>query len=141
MLQHAVIIPLLMMLLLTALVWMYMYILRLGYMFRHKIEPEQLVTPDKKYIVLPEKINFPAYNLSNLFELPVLFYVLCLLVMFMDIQSIAVITFSWIFVIFRVLHSLVHCTYNRVTHRFLAYLIASIALWGMLFTVIVQLVV
>lgn len=141
MLQHAVIIPLLMMLILTALVWMYMYILRLGYMFRHKIEPQQLVTPDKKYIVLPEKINFPAYNLSNLFELPVLFYVLCLLVMFMDIQSIAVITFSWIFVIFRVLHSLVHCTYNRVTHRFLAYLIASIALWGMLFTVIVQLVV
>lgn len=141
MLQHAVITPLLMMLLLTALVWMYMYILRLGYMFRHKIEPQQLVTPDKKYIILPERINFPAYNLSNLFELPILFYVLCLLVMFMGIQSIAVITFSWIFVIFRVLHSLVHCTYNRVTHRFLAYLIASIALWGMLITVIALLVV
>ena len=28
--------------------------------------------------LLPEEVNYPAYNLKNLFELPVLFYALCL---------------------------------------------------------------
>ena len=34
-------------------------------------------------------------------------------------------------VAFRAIHSLVHCTYNRVMHRFSAYLVAALALWAM----------
>ena len=30
---------------------------------------------------------------------------------------------------FRVAHSLVYCTYNRVEHRFAAYLLSALALW------------
>ena len=39
---------------------------------------------------------------------------------------------AWAFVVFRVAHSVVHCTFNRVMVRFSCYLAASLALWFML---------
>jgi hypothetical protein len=38
---------------------------------------------------------------------------------------------GWIFVLFRVLHSAVHCTFNLVMLRFYLYLISTLALWFM----------
>ena len=35
---------------------------------------------------------------------------------------------SWAFVGFRFLHSLIHCTYNDVNHRFTAYLLSCLVL-------------
>jgi hypothetical protein len=36
---------------------------------------------------------------------------------------------GWVFVLFRALHSLVHCTINVVMVRFYLYLVATIAVW------------
>jgi len=69
-----------------------------------------------------------ADNLKNLFELPILFYAALLLTMVLMIQDPLLVQLSWAFVALRFLHSLVHCTYNRVMHRFLAYLFSSIVL-------------
>ncbi len=41
------------------------------------------------------------------------------------------VTAAWIFVVFRVLHSAVHCTFNHVMLRFYLYLIATLAVWFM----------
>jgi hypothetical protein len=38
---------------------------------------------------------------------------------------------AWIFVAFRALHSLVHCTVNIVMLRFWLYAISTLALWAM----------
>jgi hypothetical protein len=38
---------------------------------------------------------------------------------------------GWIFVLFRVLHSAVHCTFNLVMLRFYLYLISTLAVWFM----------
>jgi len=38
---------------------------------------------------------------------------------------------AWVFLVFRVLHSAVHCTFNLIPVRFLMYLISSFALWFM----------
>lgn len=129
--EHEILKPLIAMIFLTMLVWLYMYILRLTYMAKNKISPQAMATPEKKYTILPAHINYPAYNLSNLFELPIIFYVQCLLVLILDIQSETIMICSWIFVIFRIIHSFIHCSYNLVKHRFLAYAISSIALWIM----------
>lgn len=123
--------PFMAMIFLTMAIWLYMYILRLMYMIKHKVSPQALATPEKKYTILPPHINYPAYNLSNLFELPVIFYGQCLLILILDIQSEMIMICSWTFVIFRIIHSFIHCSYNLVKHRFLAYAISSIALWTM----------
>jgi len=39
---------------------------------------------------------------------------------------------AWMFVAFRVAHSIVHCTFNLVLLRFSLYLTATLAVWLML---------
>ena len=63
----------------------------------------------------------PSNNLKNLFEMPVLFYVAVLLSMVLMIQDTLLVQLAWGYVLLRVVHSAVHCTYNRVMHRFIAY--------------------
>ncbi|MGH8034763.1 MAG: MAPEG family protein, partial [Lysobacterales bacterium] len=59
---------------------------------------------------------------------PVLFYLAILLSLVLLVQDDLLVQLAWGFVAFRVLHSLVHCTYNRVMHRFLAYLSSCLLL-------------
>jgi hypothetical protein len=39
---------------------------------------------------------------------------------------------AWVFAIFRVLHSAVHCAFNLVMLRFYLYLVSTLAVWFML---------
>jgi hypothetical protein len=74
-------------------------------------------------------IGLTLDNLKNLFEIPVLFYVLVLYLYATDqVDRIDVVT-AWIFVVFRVLHSAVHCTFNLVILRFWLYAISTVAVW------------
>jgi hypothetical protein len=68
-------------------------------------------------------------NFRNLFELPVLFYVALLVLASTGHVSPATLLLAWLFVVLRVLHSAIHCTYNRVVHRFYAYLAGGVVLW------------
>lgn len=127
--------PMLCMMGLTAAVWLFMYVRRLGYMLGHGIDAQHVSSPQKMAELIPEAVERPANNLRNLFELPVLFYALCLVLMQqgwapsadgLDVQL------AWAFVGLRALHSLVHCTFNYVNARFAFYALSSIVLWVML---------
>ena len=123
--------PMACMMLLTLLVWIALFVKRVGYMQSQNIDVEQLKSPADTAALLPAGTEAPANNLKNLGELPIVFYAACLyLTVFGQVDAIHVYC-AWIFVAFRVLHSLIHCTYNRVMHRFLAYLLSSLALWVM----------
>lgn len=66
-----------------------------------------------------------ADNFRNLFEMPVLFYAVCLALAAMDFVTPPQIALAWLFVALRAAHSLIHITYNRVMHRFAAYVASS----------------
>ncbi|MGI9238294.1 MAG: MAPEG family protein [Woeseiaceae bacterium] len=123
--------PMIGMMLLTAVVWFYMYAKRIPAMKSAGVPVQTYTTPDKVIGVIPESVNYPAYNLKNLFELPVLFYALCLaLYVTGEVDTIYVVA-AWIFLVFRVLHSIVHCTSNIVMLRFYLYAAGALALWFM----------
>lgn len=124
--------PVLCLVLLTMLVWLTLFLRRIPYMQKNNINPQALDTPDKKHQVLPDNIEQPAHNLANLFEIPVIFYVLCLIMMQLNIQSELLVGLAWGFVITRVIHSAIQCTYNLVMHRFIVFTVSSLILWGML---------
>jgi hypothetical protein len=46
---------------------------------------------------------------------------------------------AWTFVLTRVIHSVVHITYNRVMHRFNAFLLGMVAVFAMWITLALQL--
>ena len=77
--QTAIFGPLLALMLLTLLVWTYMYVRRIGFIRRERIDPRQLEIPGELARLTPAAVSNPSDNLKNLFELPVLFYALALL--------------------------------------------------------------
>lgn len=70
-------------------------------------------------------------NLMNLFELPVLFYALCLALAVTGFDDRLFVLGAWAFVGLRLVHSVVHCTWNAVLLRFAAYLASTLVLLGL----------
>jgi hypothetical protein len=70
--------PFFAMMFLTLLVWVYMYIKRIGFIRSNKISPRDLAVPGALARLSPAAVSNPSDNLKNLFEIPVLFYALAL---------------------------------------------------------------
>ena len=112
---------------LTFAVWVYLYALRIPEINRMGIDPNDLQDRAEAHKLL--RVSAAASNnLKNLFEVPVLFYLAAMITMLLMIQDDLLVGLAWGFVILRVVHSLVHCSYNRVMHRFIAYLISCLLL-------------
>lgn len=122
-----ILLPLLAQVLLTFLVWVYLYVTRFSEISRKGINAQQLSDRSQGQALLKDSAG-PADNFKNLFEMPVLFYLAILLSLTLLLQDELLVQLAWGFVILRALHSLVHCTYNRVIHRFTAYLASSLVL-------------
>lgn len=75
----------------------------------------------------PERLAQVTQNMHNLLEFPPLFYVALLTVYAMGQTDQAYLTLAWLYVLFRLLHTAVHTSYNNVLHRLTAFL-ASMAL-------------
>lgn len=123
--------PVVALMLLTALVWLYMYVLRLGYILVNKIEAQSIASPEALNAALPERINRPSNNLKNLFELPVIFYAVCAFALISQRADATLVKLAWAYVALRAAHSLIQCTVNIVPLRFAAYLLSSLVLWFM----------
>ena len=116
---------------LTLLVWLYMYIRRIRFITSSKISPTDLAVPGALAQLSPAAVSNPSDNLKNLFEIPVLFYALALYLFVTSQVDAAYVGAAWIFLVFRAVHSAVHCTFNLVILRFYLYLIATLAVWFM----------
>src|SRR3954468_17890882 len=129
--QTAIFGPFFATMLLTLLVWVYMYIRRISFIRKNNISPKDLAVPGALAQLSPAEVSNPSDNLKNLFEIPVLFYALALYLFVTEQVDAAYLATAWIFVAFRALHSAVHCTFNLVMLRFCLYLIATLAVWFM----------
>ena len=123
--------PMLGMMILTLLVWVSMFIQRVSFARRNKIDIEDFKTPADVQALMPGDESAASNNFKNLFELPVIFYAICIyLIVTLQVDSLYM-NCAWAFLVLRVLHSFVHCSYNRVAHRFALYILSGIALWIM----------
>jgi hypothetical protein len=114
---------------LTLLVWVYLYIRRISFIIRRKIRSQDLAIPGALAQISPPSVSNPSDNLKNLFEIPVLFYTLVLYLFLTKQVDTVYVNAAWVFVVFRALHSIVHCTFNLIMLRFYLYLFATLAVW------------
>jgi hypothetical protein len=128
--QTAIFGPFFTVMLLTMTVWFYMYSRRIPLIQRSKLRPDQMTATELARISPPAVAN-PSDNLKNLFEIPALFYAVVLYLYVTGQVDSGYCWAAWVFAIFRVLHSAVHCTINIVLLRFWLYVIATFALWFM----------
>lgn len=126
--QNAIFSPFFAMVFLTLLVWVYMYIRRISFITSRKLTPKELI-PSAFAQISPPSVSNPSDNLKNLFEIPIIFYALVLYLFITKQVDAVYVSAAWVFVVFRTLHSAVHCTFNRIILRFYLYLFATIAVW------------
>jgi hypothetical protein len=68
---------------------------------------------------------------SNLFEWPVIFYVVCLLIVLTGYTDELMQRMAWGYVACRTFHALVHLTFNHVMTRFSFFMASQVLLIGM----------
>ena len=115
---------------LTFAVWVYLYALRIPEIKHLGIDPDELQDRAESHKLLTVS-GAASNNLKNLFEVPILFYLAAMIAMLLMIQDDLLLWLAWGFVILRLVHSVIHCSYNRVMHRFFAYLISCLFLMFM----------
>ena len=76
-------------------------------------------------------------NYANQFEAPILFFVLCIIMTFIDlstrVHSIGPVfrMVAWAFVFSRVVHAIVHLSFNHILIRFLVFFVGVLCLLAM----------
>ena len=121
--------PALAMALLTFAVWLRLFFTRIPEMKRERIHPQSIALSAQAATRLSD--TRAADNFRNLFELPVLFYAALFVAALTGQVTPATLALAWIFVALRVVHSAIHCGYNKVMHRFYAYAAGGWVLWAM----------
>lgn len=111
---------------LTFAVWVRLYVVRIGEMKRRRIHPQALSSAAKVAERLED--SRASDNFRNLFELPVLFYLAIVVAILGGLATPVSLGLAWAFVGLRVVHSTIHCTYNKVMHRFVAYVAGGVVL-------------
>lgn len=84
----------------------------------------------------PDNLRVHSRHLSNLFEAPVLFYVIAIVAFVTQQTGILPLCLAWAYVILRYAHSFVHLTTNHVLTRFRLFALSWIVLavlWVVIF--------
>lgn len=118
------------MVLLVLIVALRMLFVRVSEMKANRIHPQSIATS----IQMATRFQNvqAADNFRNLFEVPVLFYALVALAFASGDVPMWLARGVWGFVILRYVHSFIHCTYNKVMHRFAAFacgFLVIVVLW------------
>ena len=124
--SEALIPPVVALVALTALVWLAMVATRLTAVSRG-------AAPARYYRGYsgdppPEWVERPARAFMNLLEVPILFYVVCVLMLVTGTADATQVALAWSFVAVRAVHAGIHIGVNHVPARLLAYLAGCLVL-------------
>lgn len=78
-----------------------------------------------------ERVAVTTRHYANIFEVPVLFYTASVLAIALKIDCNVLPIVAWCFVAFRCIHTFIHLTYNKVSHRVLAFMGGNICVFTM----------
>ena len=114
----------------TSLVLLLIPIARFRAAFRRQVVSDDFKHGESGNV--PPHVRLPNRNYMNLLEMPVLFYVACLLIFVTASNSATLVNLAWAYVATRIIHSAIHLSYNNVMHRLAAFAASNlvlIALW------------
>lgn len=118
--------PMFTMAMVSFLVLSVMFVLRIVAVFQGKVRLDyfRIFQGELRDPVLHQLNN----HIRNIFEFPVLFYVVCLAAMSLGQVDDVMVKVAWIFVIARILHAVIHVTINVILMRLAAFLVSIVSL-------------
>jgi len=111
--------------------WTLLVLLLIPFVRVRSVRRREIGPNDFKYgesTAVPPNVSIPNRNYMNLLELPMLFYVVCLVLSVTAGASPLAVFVAWAYVGLRIVHSLIHLTYNHVLHRLFAFTLSNVAL-------------
>ncbi len=114
---------------LTFLVLLLIPIVRFRAAFAGRVQREDFALGESPRV--PADVSLPNRNYMNLLELPILFYVLCIVVLVTRKIDATLLSLSWLYVGIRAIHSAIHILYNNVFHRLIAFAASNVVLISM----------
>jgi hypothetical protein len=132
--ERAILLPPSAMILLTGVVWLKMVADRWAELRERRIHPQEIATFHQAQTKLDNIQS--SDNFRTLFEVPVLFYVLCGYLAITGLNSIFLFACAWLFVALRGMHTYIQLTHNTVINRFRVF-DASTAVLMLMWTVFI----
>lgn len=118
--------------LLTMVITIWMYVTRIHAMYRLGIAPQQAQDAHKIRELLPIEVSRISNNYNNLFEQPVLFYVVAICITLLGHVDALHIGCAWAYAILRIIHSAIQATIDWVIARFCVFILSWVVLSIML---------
>ena len=111
--------------------WTFLVLLLIPFVRVRSVRRREIGPNDFKFgesSAVPPNVSIPNRNYMNLLELPMLFYVVCVVLYVTGGTSHLSVLVAWAYVGLRVVHSLIHLTYNQVLHRLFVFALSNAAL-------------
>ncbi len=124
--------PVLILVLWTAVLWLWMYLTRIPAMQKAKVNPDDARHPGTYGDKLPANVRSVADNYNHLHEQPTIFYALMFFAALTGGADGLMLKLAYGYVGIRVLHSLVQILSPKVMQRFIVFALASIVLIAMI---------
>ena len=117
----------------TMVMWVWMYATRIPAMLKAGIDAKGMVgsTGASLRAQLPDTVSWKADNYNHLHEAPTLFYAVAIVLAITGMGDGLNAAIAWAYVAFRVLHSVVQATVNKVALRFALFALSSLALMAL----------
>ena len=124
----AVILPVLVQVGLTFLLLLWLGRSRVGRLRSGEVRVKDIALGERNW---PTRVLQIQNSYQNQFELPVLFYALVALALITRKADMLFVVMSWMFVTSRLVHAAIHTTSNKVSWRFMAFVVGVLILAAM----------
>lgn len=118
--------PMALLVTLTFIILLMMLYLRINAVRTRQLSPRYFKLNEGGQV--SDKLKAVTQNYNNLLELPVLFYAVCVIAILLNKNNDYFVFLSWGYVFLRVIHSVIHVTYNHIMHRLFVFVLSCVAL-------------
>ena len=128
--QQTIFLPVLALAALTFAVLMFIPLRRFRAAFAGQVAPSDFALGESPKV--PAHVALANRNYMNLLEIPLLFYAVCLAMFVTQTVDPLAVNLAWGYVALRLVHSVIHISYNNVIHRLSAFALSNfvlVALW------------
>jgi hypothetical protein len=120
--------PVTALLLLTCVVWAWMYITRIPAVRKAGMTLDPNLPKGQQMSELPPRVRWKADNYNHLLEQPTMFYAVALTLALLGAGEGLNVTLAWCYVILRVIHTLQQTLWNKIEVRFVLFFLSSLVL-------------
>jgi hypothetical protein len=124
----AILAPVTALLLLTCVVWAWMYITRLPAVRKSGMKLDATLPYGQQMGELPPRVRWKADNYNHLLEQPTLFYAVTLTLALLGQGEGLNVNLAWTYVALRIVHTLQQTLWNKIEVRFVLFFLSSLVL-------------